>query len=168
MVIRRWRTCICLTVLLPIIIAAIDLEAMFVLMSLLILTLCGRSLCDLVVANFATDEFAARYSESNSFAPTCKKDVKVTQAVIFGINILIILYYISALRCGLPPFAMIMGTAVSLGWLFDLGRTLIHYVTPPDIEAEWTLRDTLLEIFMWSHNILNVVFVLVLFTLRFF
>lgn len=168
MVIRRWRTCISLIILLPILIAAIDMDAMFILTSLLILTVCGKSLCDLAVANFASEEFAIQYSAANTLAPTCKKDVQVTQAAVFGINVLIILHCLGSLRGSLPPFAAIMGVVAVSGWLFDLGRTLIHHVSPPDIEAEWTIRDTLLEIFIWSHNILNIVFVFVTLAIKFF
>lgn len=168
MVIRKWRTCLCLVVLLPALIALINREAMFVLMSLLILTVCGRSLCSLVVANFASEEFAMRYAAENALVPACAKDVKVTQAAVFGINILIILYCLGAMHGDIPVFALVMAIAVSLGWIFDMARTLVHYVSPPNLEADWSIRDALLEIFLWTHNILNIVFVFVMFAVKFF
>lgn len=168
MVIRKWRTCLCLVVLLPLLISLIDIEAMFVLMSLLILTISGRSLCNLIVVNFASDEFAARYMARNTASPVCAKDVRVTQTAVFGINILIILYCLSMLQTQPPVFAAVMAIAAALGWLFDLGRTLVHFVNPPDFEAEWTIRDALLEIFMWFNNILSIALVFVMFAIKFF
>ncbi len=167
MVIRKWRTCFFLLVFLPIIITIIDVNAMFILTSLLILTVCGRSLCSLVVANFASEEYALRYNEQNTFVPTCAKDAKVTQAAIFGINILIILYCIKSIQYQPPIFAIIMAAAVALGWIFDLGRTLVHFVCPPDLDADWTIRDSLLEVFLWVHNILSIALVFVMFAVRY-
>lgn len=167
MVIRKWRTCFFLVVFLPTLITLIDANAMFILMSLLILTVCGRSLCNLVVANFASEEYALHYSEQNTFVPSCAKDAKVTQAAVFGINILIILYCIKSIQCQPPVFAIIMAAVVALGWIFDLGRTLIHFVCPPDLDADWTIRDSLLEVFLWVHNILSIALVLVMFVVRY-
>ena len=146
-------TIFAVAVMAPIFIACINLKAFWVATALLMVYFSVKSLKELIIANFASDEFYYRYmsgkvqSESEAFI--------LTDAILVcGAYALIITMLFMSIFMFEPIFIRAGAVGLLSLWLFDFHKVF----SKPSDDEEWSIADTVREIIMWTQSIGSVVF----------
>ena len=168
MVIRHWSSAFFLLAVLPAAVALINPTAFFVLMCLMTLTVTGKSLKKLVILNFASDAYICQHIGSGRPMPETKKEIRLRHAMILGMNLLMILFFIFVLFAADLLWLKCLAAVVALCWTVDLGRTAFRFWRGEVRNREWGWKDTAAECFIWFQNIASVVLVVCAFSFMFF
>jgi len=156
-----------LMVVMPVAIALISLESFFVLTSILVLFTSGKSLRQLFILNFRSDEaFAELEQQAFRIQAVDKHTLKVNRMLVFFLNLLLIIFFVYIFLISESIFLRLASGLVATNWIYDMLRTFTRSNEADDNE-EWTLKDTLAEIFLWSHNILTITVVAIAFSVKF-
>ena len=144
----------------------VNADAFFVITTLLILSVTSKSLKQLFIVNFASDETYERFISGARVMQT-KRDVLLSRAIIFCLNALFILFFVYTFFIATSSVLKIMAIIITVAWSYDVLKTIGNIVAPKDPDSSWSWRDSLSEIFMWLHNITSIVFTVILFTVKF-
>ena len=154
-------------VITPLAIALISLESFFVLTSILVIFTSGKSLRQLFILNFCSDEaFWELEQQVYRVQTTDENTRKVNRMVVFLLNILLVIFFVYICFATYNIFLRFASGLVAANWIYDMLRTFTRSNNVDDSEG-WTLKDTLAEIFLWSHNILAIAVVTVAFAVKF-
>ena len=168
MVITNWESLFMLMVFAPAVVAFVNVDAFFVLTSILILLISSKSLKQLIVANFGSDAMFERMQQENYLKSNNSGSKKLDLTIVFLLNFLFIIFFVYTYFISGNVFLKIAAIIVSANWVFDLIRTINNSIAFVNPEREWTVRDTLAEVFMWIHNVSTIAFVIIAFGVKFF
>ena len=157
MLIRSRLALFIVIAILPAIIALVSINSFFVLTSILVVLICGKSLVKLCIANFGSNkalrEMDRRFSEHRTPTEYMRKTHRMA---VFLLNLLFIFFFIYVCYDCTHTALKIVAALVVANWIYDMLRT---FKPQPETEEErktWTVSNTLSEIFVWVHNILTI------------
>ena len=154
-------------VALPAAIAWVSLDSFFILTSILVVLISAKSLRQLCIVNFGSEEAFAQLEQQNyqRFTP-CEKTVKANRMMIFLLNLLFVIFFLYTFFVSDIVFLRIASGLAVTNWIYDMMRTFMRS-QDVDESDEWTFKDTLSEFFLWFHNILTIVVVVAVFAVKF-
>lgn len=167
MLIKNRISLVALMVALPIMLVLISIDSFFVLMSILILLISGKSLRQLYVLNFGSDAAFEAMELRASRRQMNEKDRQLNRMMVFLLNLLFIIFFAYTYFAIDNVFIRIAAGITAANWIYDMARTFIPHKVAVDNNEEWTIKDTLAEIFLWFHNILTIAVVAVTFAVKF-
>jgi|GEM_PF-2756064 len=168
MLIRSRISLFAFMVALPVMLAFISLDSLFVLMSILILLISGKSLRQLYILNFGSDAAFEAMELRALRRQTNEKDRQLNRMMVFLLNLLFIIFFVFTYFAVDNVFLRIAAGITVANWIYDMARSFIpHKATANTNNEEWTFKDTLAEIFMWFHNVLTIAVVAVAFAVKF-
>ncbi len=146
-------TIFAVAVITPIFIACINLKAFWIATALLMVYFSVTSLKELIIANFASDEFYFRYMKGKSHSES-EMFILTDAILICGAYALIITMLFMSLFM-FDSSVMKIGAAILLIlWIFDFKKVF----SKPSDDEDWSIVDTVKEIVMWTQGIVSVVF----------
>jgi len=168
MVIKSRFAAFMLMVIAPLAIVLISIESFFVLTSILVIFTSGKSLRQLFMLNFRSDEAFFELEQNACRLESLDENArKINRMVVFLLNLLLIVFFIYIFVLSNNIFLRIAAGLVATNWIYDMLRTFTRADQTNDDNEEWTFKDTLAEIFLWSHNISTIVVVAIAFVVMF-
>ena len=168
MLIRSRFSLFMLMVVLPVTIALINIESFFVLTSILILFISGKSLRQLFILNFGSDSaFEALEQQHQQRQMLDEKSRKLNRMMVFLLNLLFIIFFVYIFFISDNIVLRSAAIIAAASWVFDMLRTFAPKKQMIDSNEGWTFKDTLAEVFLWFHNLSTIAVVAVVFAVNF-
>lgn len=120
----------------------------------------------LYILNFGSDAAFEAMELRALRRQTNEKDRLLNRMMVFLLNLLFIIFFVFTYFAIDNVFLRIAAGITAANWIYDMARTFIPHKAAVNNE-EWTIKDTLAEIFLWFHNILTIAVVAVAFAVKF-
>ena len=167
LVIKSRLSAFMLMIVMPMAIALICNESFFVLTSILVVFVSAKSLKQLFALNFCSDEaFSELEQQSYRLQVADENARKLNRTIVFLLNLLLIIFFVYICVVSNNIFLRLTSGLVAANWIYDMLRTFTRDNDVDDSE-EWTFKDTLAEIYLWSHNVLTIAVVVFAFIVKF-
>ena len=153
MAVKERLAILMIAVIAPIFMVCVDIRAFWVATSFIMLFFSLKSLINLCILNFASDEFYEKHSEK-----VCEYQSAfsvLTDAILMcgAYALILIMLFISFFLFKSP---MIKG--ISLILMIMWGYDFYKVFSKPDEDEDWSIKDTIKEILIWGQGILSVIF----------
>ena len=158
-----------LMVILPAAIAWVSVDSFFIITSILMILLCGKSLRQLCILNFGSDEaFAELERQSYQNQAPDEMSRKANKTLVLLLNILFIIFFVYISFISDNIILRFAAGFACANWIYDMLRNISPKTnTEISNNESWTIKDTLAEFFLWFHNILTIAVVGFAFAVKF-
>ena len=149
-------TVFALAVLIPIFVVCINLKAFWIATAVLMVYFSVKSLKELIIVNFASDEFYEKYMSGKGKASSTALVLTDAILVCGAYALIMIMLFISFFLVHsiiMKMFSLIL----LLIWAFDFHKVF----TKPSEDEDWSYKDTIKEIIMWAQSSLSIIFAVI-------